>query len=429
MASISTDKRGHTRILFIGTDGKRRTIRLGKCGRKQAELFRAHVEHITAAQRTGTAVSKVTASWLSELSARQYDALVRAGLADERRRATLGAFLDEYIAACRDLKAATLVVYGHSRRNLVDFFGCDKPLSSISEGDAEKWRRWLIYNEGLSDNTVRRRCGMAKQFFRAAIQHRYLDRNPFEHLSSTVRGNREKFHFVTVEEAERVLDACPDAEWRLIFALSRFGGLRCPSEHAQLKWSDVHWDADAITVRSPKTEHHPGKESRSVPIFADLRPYLEEAYELAEPGAVFVVPRCRQSGGNLRAQFGRIIQRAGLTPWPKLFHNLRATRQCELSDRFPEYQVCEWVGNTPDVAKEHYLRVRSEHFRDASRFSAADKVAQNPAHKGQHSSAMEGIDAQRPDERLAENTEKAAVSRDFQPSHESGQWAILDSNQ
>lgn len=429
MASISTDKRGYTRILFIGTDGKRRTIRLGKCGRKQAELFRAHIERITAAQRTGSAISKTTAAWLSELTSRQYDALVRAGLADEQRLTTLGAFLDEYIATCRDLKPATLVVYGHSRRNLVDFFGYDTPLASISEGDAEKWRRWLIYDQELSDNTVRRRCGMAKQFFRAAIQHRYIDRNPFEHLSSTVRGNREKFYFVTVEESERVLDACPDAEWRLIFALSRFGGLRCPSEHAQLKWSDVHWGADAITVRSPKTEHHPGKESRSVPIFADLRPYLEEAYELAEPGAVYVVPRCRQPGVNLRTQLERIIQRAGLTPWPKLFHNLRATRQCELSDRFPEYQVCEWVGNTPDVAKEHYLRVRSEHFRNAAQFSAGDRVAQNPAHTGRHSSAMDGNASQRFDERIAENAEKPAISTGFRPSQQTDQWAILDSNQ
>jgi integrase len=45
--------------------------------------------------------------------------------------------------------------------------------------------------------------------------------------------------FVTREEAHAVMDACPDAEWRLLFALSRFGGLRCPSEHIALRWADV----------------------------------------------------------------------------------------------------------------------------------------------------------------------------------------------
>jgi hypothetical protein len=40
------------------------------------------------------------------------------------------------------------------------------------------------------------------------------------------------------EERNKVLEACPNAEWRLIFALSRFGGLRCPSEHLVLTWAD-----------------------------------------------------------------------------------------------------------------------------------------------------------------------------------------------
>ena len=39
-------------------------------------------------------------------------------------------------------------------------------------------------------------------------------------------------------------------------ALSRYGGLRCPSEHLALKWSDVDWDKSRIRVPSPKTEHH-----------------------------------------------------------------------------------------------------------------------------------------------------------------------------
>ena len=54
-----------------------------------------------------------------------------------------------------------------------------------------------------------------------------------------VTANRDRDYFVTLDEAKRVLDACPDAQWRLVFALSRFGGLRCPSEHSLLKWEDV----------------------------------------------------------------------------------------------------------------------------------------------------------------------------------------------
>jgi len=39
-----------------------------------------------------------------------------------------------------------------------------------------------------------------------------------------------------------------------------------------------------MVVRSPKTEHHEGGESRVVPIFPELRPYLEAVFDQAEPG-------------------------------------------------------------------------------------------------------------------------------------------------
>ena len=44
----------------------------------------------------------------------------------------------------------------------------------------------------------------------------------------------------------------------LIFALSRFAGLRCPSEHLALRWSDINWERSRMIVQSPKTEHHEG---------------------------------------------------------------------------------------------------------------------------------------------------------------------------
>lgn len=89
-----------------------------------------------------------------------------------------------------------------------------------------------------------------------------------------VRANRTRDRFVTADEAKLVLDACPNNQWKLLFALSRFGALRCPSEHAGLRWADIDWANNRFTVRSPKTEHHEGHDSRVVPIFAELRPHL-----------------------------------------------------------------------------------------------------------------------------------------------------------
>ncbi len=74
----------------------------------------------------------------------------------------------------------------------------------------------------------------------------------------------------------------------------------------------------------------------------------------------------------LRKQFLTILKRAGVSPWPKLFHNLRATRETELEDRFPSHVVCAWIGNSPQVAKKHYLQVTDAHFEKATA-GAADR--------------------------------------------------------
>ena len=119
----------------------------------------------------------------------------------------------------------------------------------------------------------------------------------------TVRANRERDHFVTRDDAAKVLEACRDAQWRLIYALSRYGGLRCPSEHLALRWNEIDWAGGRMTVRSPKTEHNEGGESRIVPIFPELRPYLDEAFFARdEPPSGFVISKYRGGNTNLRTQ-------------------------------------------------------------------------------------------------------------------------------
>src|SRR5436190_2021364 len=68
---------------------------------------------------------------------------------------------------------------------------------------------------------------------------------------------------------------------------------------------------------------------------------------------------------------------AGLERWPRLFHNLRASRQTELSEDFPSHVVCAWLGNSEDIAREHYLKVTDAHFEKAS--GALQKALQSGA--------------------------------------------------
>jgi hypothetical protein len=57
--------------------------------------------------------------------------------------------------------------------------------------------------------------------------------------------------------------------------------------------------------------------------------------------------------------------RAGVTAWPRLFHNLRASRETELAAIYPLHVVCSWIGNSERIAFQHYLQVTDNYFAEA----------------------------------------------------------------
>jgi len=81
-----------------------------------------------------------------------------------------------------------------------------------------------------------------------------------------------------------------------------------------------------------------------------------------------------------------IIWSAGLKEWPKLFQNLRSTRQTELSETFPSHVVCKWMGNSKPVADRHYLQTTEAHF---ARTILGDQAAQKAAQQGAESAGKE----------------------------------------
>ena len=277
MASISKGTNGSKMIQFVGADGKRRTIRLGKLSMKQAESIKVRVEALNAAAISKYPLDSDTAKWCAEIGDDLAAKFAAVGLTPERGSALLAEFIDSYITQRTDVKPSTRLNLNVSKTRLVEFFGKDKPLRSFTPGDADAFLLWLR-ERYPSPATASRSVKRAQQFFRAAVRRRLIPSNPFDGLKLPDQTNEDRKAFISRVTAQRVLDACPDAEWRLIFALCRFAGLRCPSELMVLEWSDVDWANNKFRVDSPKTGE------RWVPIFAELRPYLEEAFTCRRNG-------------------------------------------------------------------------------------------------------------------------------------------------
>ena len=373
MASISKEPNGRRRIQFKGVDGKRKSIRLGKVSQRMAETIKLKVEHLVAAAETGGPLDPETARWTAEIGEDLADKLARVGLIPERERATLEEFLQEYIDSRVDAKPASKVVWRHVKRNLTCFLGADRNVRSITVANAEAFRLYLITEQKLADTTVAKRLQFTRQFFATMLRRKLIDENPFAHVKHNAGDPSERQRFISAEQGNRLIDAAPDWIWRTIIALSRFGGLRCPSEVLSLRWADVDWENSRFKVTSPKTEHHAGGGSRVVPMFPELRPWLEDARDMAEKGQEYVVPKYRDAAlgpdgwvnCNLRTQFTKIVKRAGFEPWPRLFHNLRASRETELAASHPVHVVADWLSNTPKIAAKHYLQVTELDFEKA----------------------------------------------------------------
>lgn len=382
MASISQLSDGKKLIQFIDAAQKRRTIRLGKVSLRQAEAVRSHIEHLVACALLKQSIESRTAIWLTEIPEEFYRRIASTGLISNRdesaSKAEIKAYINKYIES-RNVKESTRTVWRRTRKHLVEFFGESKDLATITSGDAKDFRNYLI-RRGLSENTVKRTCGIAKQFFEDAIDRDLIIKNPFKHreIPTATGGNRDRMHFVSAVDTEKLLQACGSHQWKRIIALCRYGGLRCPSEVHALKWDDIDWAAKRIHITSPKTEHHDGKDSREIPLFPELQQILTEAFEMADDGAVHVVENRTE---NPRTTMERIVKRAKLKQWPKLFQNLRSSRQTELEELFPTHVVCAWLGNSESVAKRHYLQVHDEHFERAAKCAAQTASNHVKAHE------------------------------------------------
>ena len=200
----------------------------------------------------------------------------------------------------------------------------------------------------------------------------------------------------------------------------------------------MDFEHDRFTVHASKTEHHADGGIRTVPMFPELRPLFQDAFDKAQEGDVYCITRYRDKSANIRTRLYKIIKRAGLEPWPKIFQNLRSTRETELfkMTNGNVKAVCSWIGNSPEVAMQHYAQVTEADLQEAAKMavlndaeSVVQKRVQNPVQTTAESRRTESHEGNQKEDLIPcgceTNNDDATPCEKVQKTQK---WALQDSN-
>lgn len=188
-----------------------------------------------------------------------------------------------------------------------------------------------------------------------AVDRELISKNPFKSVKAP-RPKKKVNSFVDRSTIAHIM-AKADNRWKVIIGLCRYAGLRNPSETLSLKWSHIE-----------------GREIRECPIFPDVLKILEYAYELylsrdnpseyvcdADSYRAAAQTAEGWKNSNLRTQFLKLLKKAGVEPWPRVFHSMRASLQTEFEEnslgtsfvvgwaipkKWPKHTICLSLPNT-----------------------------------------------------------------------------------
>lgn len=267
---------------------------------------------------------------------------------DARRRLRLSATVETLVGEYLHRKKRE----GRGERHLTDLrtklarfsasFG-DRMTASVTSTEISEWLDGL----DVAPPSVLAYRRVVGALFNEGVRRKYADANPVQD-SIKPQVKESDIEVLTPDEAEALLVAASDSI-RPFFAIGMFAGLR-ESEIKRLDWQDVSLTRGYIRVNAlSKTGR------RLVKVQPNLAAWLKP---LAKAKGPVMPPAMRR----LREEAWRA---AGLKRWP---HN--ALRHSFGSYHLAQWNemgvVCEQMGNTPAVVRNHYREVVFP--EDADRF-------------------------------------------------------------
>jgi len=281
------------------------------------------------------------------------------GIADTGQAVKLSVFIQRYLNSRTDLQKSTLELHQLTCNYLTEFFDKDMYIDKINRAKASNWRTALAQGDlifhpvkkALAEPSVCIHIRNAKTIFNYAVKDDLIMFNPFDRLKANASEPDKDWKYLSLEELDKLLDACPNMGWKMLVALCRLAGLR-RGEALSLTWSNINWEQHYFTIIAQKTSRR-----RIVPIVHKLYQMLLEAFEQAQENEKRI---CPVSLHCLWRNFQTYRKRAGLKKWKDAFKVMRRNCETDWAQKYPQYAVSAWIGHNIQVSARHYLQIPQE---------------------------------------------------------------------
>lgn len=223
----------------------------------------------------------------------------------------------------------------------------------------------------MGDQGINRTLQSLKVIMRTAADWDYINPDVKWHKIKKFRTPRGRIEFFTAEEVGLLLAQAAKlaranknkySSWTTVILLGARAGLRRGEIH-NLKWEDINFDTNVLSI-TPKDDWHPKDyECRDIPMSADLRVHL-----LAAPrrGDYVIYDRYgdRFSIDGLTNYFSaKITKRAGIKG---NLHKLRHTFASHLvQNRVSLYEVRDLLGHSSITTTEIYAHLSKNSLHNA----------------------------------------------------------------
>lgn len=355
--NVFYDERRDSYRLLWSEGGKRKQLFLGKVAEGYAWDVLRHCRTLLEFKLGGGLLSRDTVRWCHEIDIPLRNKLAKLGLVDESTAVgyvNMATLFDRfYSERSVNWQPSTQRNWDLSRRYATSYFA-EQHADEIKPEQAPAYHKWLK-GQGLGSATIRKVYDHARAVCRLGAKRRLIPENPFADYLPAVNHNRKRSHYVARETIDAVAELC-DPQARLVLYLARYAGLRISSESATLQWRFVDQKPGYLFVRTRKLETiAPRKADRNCPIFSKLREEIEryrkhvEQFGTVHPDQLMLSRRAHDE------QVVKAIQQAGITRWPKLFTNLRASCITDMGDVYSENRIAKWLGTSIEIVKRYIV--------------------------------------------------------------------------